>query len=370
MRPVAYVREVFAAALSQRVFTTLSALLVAGATVTILITSGRAAATEAAVLSTVDEQGTRTVLVQGRGDIPVLPVTLVDQISAMPIVESVVGFGPVRDVTAAAIPDGPRIGSRTVYGTLGDTSIGQPPAAGGASPQYVWTSARASRALGLPRGTGSVRIIDGAEFQVAGNVTVPEYLQGFEPLAVVPLSGAGRDQQPQLTTVVVLARTSQDVALVGRLVRPLLEDVPRDGVSVATSEGMAGLRAAIGGELTAQARAITLVVLSSATALTLVNVWGFVLMRRKDLGRRRALGATRLMIVALVVGQVAVTAALSAIAGAVVGLTWLDVSGSPAPQASYVVAVVTALLTTAAVAALLPAAIAARRDPLRELRVP
>ena len=89
-----------------------------------------------------------------------------------------------------------------------------------------------------------------------------------------------------------------------------------------------------------------------ATAITLVIVWGFVLSRRKDLGRRRALGATRATIIALVVGQVALTAALASAIGALLCTATLALLNTPTPPAS------------------LPAIFAANRDPLHELRVP
>ena len=361
----AFLREILASIWSQKVFTTVSALLIAGATVTILMTSGRSVAAETAVLHTLDQQGTRTLAIQARGEKPILPTALVEDIAAIPLVESAVGFGPVRDVTAAGVPDGPRVGSRTVYGNLGPHPPAQPQKIG----LLAWTSDRASQTLGLPSGAGSIRLVDGVEYQVAGNLQVPEYLEPFEPLTVVPVSADDADGA-QLSTIVVLARTPQDVALVGRLLTSLTSDLPRENLTIASSEGMAALRSAVSGELTRQARAIVLGVLAAATAVTMVNVWGSVLMRRKDVGRRRALGATRFTIIALVVGQVVLTAAAATVVGVLASLGWLALTTSPAPEAEYVAAVAVALVTAAAVAALVPAAVAANRDPLRELRVP
>ena len=119
MTPARYLREVAASAWSQRVFTAVTAVLIAAATTTILMTSGRAAATEEAVLRTVDQQGTRTLVIQSTGERPLLATQLVDTIATIPLVEAVVGFGPVRDVTAAALPDGARVGARPTYGSPG-----------------------------------------------------------------------------------------------------------------------------------------------------------------------------------------------------------------------------------------------------------
>ena len=368
MTPARYLREVAASAWSQRVFTAVTAVLIAAATTTILMTSGRAAATEEAVLRTVDQQGTRTLVIQSTGERPLLATQLVDTIATIPLVEAVVGFGPVRDVTAAALPDGARVGARPTYGVIGNIrATSSTPNA--ATEQLAWLSTQASRTLGLPPAAGSIRIVDGPEYSVAGVVTPPDYFQSFEPLIVIP-TPADAHGKASLSTIVILAKSPEGVAFLGKLVAPLLSEPPRENVTLSTSERLATLRQAIGGELTKQARVIVLGVLAVATAITLVIVWGFVLSRRKDLGRRRALGATRATIIALVVGQVALTAALASAIGALLCTATLALLNTPTPRPSYIMAVAIGLTTTATLAASLPAIFAANRDPLHELRVP
>jgi putative ABC transport system permease protein len=150
----------------------------------------------------------------------------------------------------------------------------------------------------------------------------------------------------------------------------MLADVPPDGATVQSSAAMAALRAAIGGELSRQSRGVVLGLLAAVTAATLLNVWGMVLLRRKDFGRRRALGATRLTIVLLIVLQVLLVAVIGALAGAVAGMSWLAFNGDALPTLSYAGALCVALVSAAAAAAAAPAAYAARRDPIAELRVP
>ncbi|NHI19443.1 hypothetical protein H9L10_13145 [Phycicoccus endophyticus] len=345
-----------------------TAVLVAAATTTILMTSGRAAATEEAVLRTVDQQGTRTLVIQSTGDSPLLATQLVDTIATIPLVETVVGFGPVRDVTAAALPDGTRVGARLAYGVIGNVQA-TPRTPNEATVQLAWLSMQASRTLGLPPGAGTIRIIDGPEYTVAGVVTPPDYLQSFEPLVVIP-TPADPHGKASLSTIVILAKSPEDVAFLGKTVAPLLSELPDENVSLSSSERLATLRQAIGGELTKQARVIVLAVLAISTAISLVIVWGFVLGRRKDLGRRRALGATRATIIALVVGQVALTAALASTMGALFCTATLSMLNTQIPRPSYVMAVVVGLTATAALAASVPATYAANRDPLHELRVP
>lgn len=159
------------------------------------------------------------------------------------------------------------------------------------------------------------------------------------------------------------------VTVVADYARSLLVDLPRENVTVSTSEQMAELRRVVGGQLTAQGRAIVLGVLGGATLATLVNVWGLALMRRRDIGRRRALGATRATIMTLMIGQVTVAALTSAIIGAG-GVALLARGDAPIPNLPYITAVVLALTGISAIAAGIPALIASRRDPLSELRVP
>lgn len=370
MRPAragAFAREVVVSALAQRVFTAVTLLVVAGSTLTILMTSGRSAGAEAAVLNTIDAQGTRTITVQTLAQDVGLTSDLVDQLARLPEVESVVGLGQVVDATAAAVPEGARVGIRTAYGTISGRSLSQTRSPLG---PVVWASRASVDALGLSSPAGAIRVVDGAEYHVAGELEVPAFLADLEPLTVIPATLGIRGGPVSLTSIVILTATPDAVGLVTTVVRSYLIDIPSELVTVTTSEQLAALRSAVGGELTRQGRTVILGVLGSATAVTLINVWGFVLMRRKDLGRRRALGATRLSILALYLAQVFLTAALAGAIGATLGLVALAYERSPLPSTSYAAAVVLALTLAATIAAAMPVAVAANRDPLRELRVP
>ncbi len=362
-----FLREAIVAVAAQRVFAALTLLVVAGSAFIILVTAGRSAAAQEAVLGRIDAQGTRTVVIQAKGVQEGITTQTVDQLARLACVESVVGFGPVTDATAAAIPEGAKVGVRTGYGILDSQPLLQPEQT---TAKVVWTSPASARTLGLPAGRGSLRILNGPELLVARSVPVPEYLTAFEPLAVVPADRATSRVPAPLVTIVVLARSPQDVDALTTAVKGLLVDVPQDGASVQTSSAMAQLRDAIGGELTKQSRGIVLGLLGAATAATFLNVWGMVLMRRKDFGRRRALGATRLTIVVLIVTQVLLVAVLGVTLGAVAGNLWVSRGGAAHPSWGYTVAVAVSLIAAAAAAAAIPAGFAARRDPIRELRVP
>lgn len=363
LRP--FVREVLRASAAQRVTSLVTLLIVFGSAATVLATAGRSAGAEAAVLARVDAAGTRSLTVYAQGEQPELASGLVARLAGYDVVDEVSGFGPVADVTAAGAPQGTKVASRAVYGDVaGLWSAGVGEVAGGGQ---GWVTRPGAAALGMDGQLGSVRLVDGPEMLVTRMVELPAHLRGLEPVVLVPRDpGAGEE----LALLVVVARSPQDLPLVQALVLSALQDVPGEGFRVESSQELADLRAAVGGELSAQGRGIVVGVLAAAAAATLVTVWSLALLRRRDFGRRRALGASRAMVAALVVAQVGLLASVGAAVGVGVGMWLLVGSGSPRPAAGYAVAAAVALALTATAASVLPALWASRRDPLTELRVP
>lgn len=357
-------REVIASALAQRVTSIVTLLLVLGATTTVLATAGRNAGAEASVLARIDAAGTRALTVYAQGENEAFTSRAVELLAGYDVVEEVTGFGPVRDVTAAVNPDGTRVGMRTAYGTLAGVRLDQTVEVAGLS--QVWGSQGAAAALGMPQGRGSIREINGPEHLLTRTVAVPEHLASLEPALLQPRDAASGEP---LASMTVIAATPADLPLVTALVQSALADVPRDALRVESSQALADLRNVIGGELTRQSRGIILGVLAASAGAILVTIWSLVLIRRRDYGRRRALGATRAMILALVIAQTTVLAAVGAILGAGAGLAVLAQAGHPLPAWTYTAALVAGLTLTAAAASSLPALWAARRDPLTELRV-
>lgn len=356
-------REVAASALAQGVLSSIMVLVMGGSVVAILATAGRSAATEAAVLDRIDAAGTRTVTVMISGEHPQVSTALVDTIAALPLVESVVGLGRVVDATAAAIPDGERIGIRPVYGQIAGTPVDARIHPG----PVVLVDPEHLRPVGLPGGAGVLRVLDGPEYPVGGSFGAPEFLAPYQPLAVIPIAP---DDPTTFATIVIVATAAHNVELTTDLVRGYLVDIPPEDLTIANSDSLVALQRAISGELTSSSHAIILGVLAVTVAITLAVVTGAVLLRRKDLGRRRALGATRPTIIVLIMGQVLLLSVVATLAGVAVGLAATALSGHPPPPWTFTLAVAVAVVLAATTAAALPAVLAAHRDPLRELRVP
>lgn len=76
------------------------------------------------------------------------------------------------------------------------------------------------------------------------------------------------------------------------------------------------------------------------------------------------------MVVALVSLSTTLVAGVGSVSGVALGVGVLQFEAEPLPSAEFLAATAILAITAAAVGALVPAAMAARRDPLIELRVP
>lgn len=362
-----FVREVIVSAWAQRVFSLVTLLIVLGSTVAIMATNGRAAASEAAVLGTFAAEDTRTIMVDVAKPEGQLTTRHVDHLAALPQTVTVLGFGTTVDYRAAANDAGPKIAVREVYGEID----GKPAFANTAGGALV--SKEASRTAGLPPGRGSLAAPLRTELLIDGELTTPAFLQGLEPLAVQPLS-AGTFQEPgvpnRVSTIRVLCDSPASVALVTEVAKRLTSHNPPGSILVNTSEELATLQGAVAGTLSAQSHGIVLGVIAGSLAAVCVNVWGLALARRKDYGRRRALGASRTLVAGLIVGQVLVIAVLGVSLALVGCYAWFSYQGMHVPTATYSVTLAALLTMGAAFAALVPAIGASLRDPITELRVP
>ena len=155
--------------------------------------------------------------------------------------------------------------------------------------------------------------------------------------------------------------------------RRLLRDVLGVGLAGSASPtgesptALADLQRAVGGDLGGYRRALLLVVQATGGFLVAVVVLAEVLLRRRDLGRRRALGASRPGLLLLVVARTAVAATPGVVVGSALGTLAAHAWAQPPPLAF---AAGTGLLTmfAAMLAATPPALLAAWRDPVAVLR--
>lgn len=355
-------REALATALAQPVGTALTLLIVAVVAIAGMVTTGRSVAAEEDVLASIDSVGTRTITVRAESDAGVT-TELLDRLQNIDGIEWTIGLTSSQDATNALLDGGGKVAVRSAYSSdFGVLNV--PPTT---SPARVIASESALRTLGLPDGVGGIVLDDGAEHAITGPIEVPAQLTSYEPLAIIP--NAPPDKPARLTTVVVVAERPDLVAPVSAVVRSLVGSQDPSLVAVETSERLADLRIQVGEQLGSFSRGLLLTVLAAGSLIVAFTLLGLVAMRRRDFGRQRALGATRGFIITVLVLRTCITASAGSAIGLGTGLGVLLATGGALPNPSFVVAVAILSILTPTFAAVVPALIASRRDPAKELRV-
>ncbi|QWT23148.1 lipoprotein ABC transporter permease [Subtercola sp. PAMC28395] len=335
---------------------------------TVMLTTGRNIAESDAVLANIDHVGTRILLVRAEAASG-LDTRVLDRLAPLHGVEWIGALGPASDVTNAAIEGGTRVALRPAYGTGWPImGIGGPGVVPPGSRRAV-TTVDARRLLGLRDGVGVVRDVQSDEnVDVIGSVPLPEYLDFVGPAVLVPEPSIA-DPRP-VSVLIVIASTAAQVEALTSTVSSLLAVDDATKVTVTSGEQLAQLRERVGSQLGVFGHAFVLVVFLVGAALVAMILSGLVLMRRRDFGRRRALGASRRLVIGLLLATVGLQAMAGSIVGSVVALALLVMQGSPVPSPAFCTAVVVLALVTSLGAAVIPALIASTREPLRELRVP
>jgi len=366
VRPGAIVREAWASAVSQPVASVVTSLVVVAMILTVMLTTGRTVGAEQQVLGSIDEAGTRSIQVRaetGAG----LTSDVLDRIRSVEGIEWAAAFSSAVDVTNTAIPDGSRVPVRLVYGS--DFERLGIPATSPLSGESAYASRDALDQLGLPDGFGSITSVSGTSYAVVDAIPTPDFLAGFEPLVLVPQRNSIDGGAPISILVVIVDRPELVPAVSEAVLSVLAVDDPSK-ISVQTSEALAQLRAIVQSQLGTFSRGLVLLSLAVSGILVAVILFALVMMRRKDFGRRRALGASRALIVGLLLTQTVLLAVAGVVIGLIASFVALVLLGDPLPGSTFTLALAILAVTTAAVAALVPAFLASTREPIREIRVP
>lgn len=365
-RPGALVRDAFEGARAQTAITLTLVLVLATVCFSILVTTGQAAASEQAVVAQIDSAGTRLIaLSDDGGDAEILPIAVAD-LSRISDVTWAWGLGAAVDVTNPLLPDA-RVASRSMVGDLPPEIIlvqGRPPRPG----EAIAGSAVAAT-LHLGDGLGRVQALDAGSDPV-GVVGIFEATGPLAHLADVVLVAREPEDLQTLRYVYLMAT---DVTTVDRLEQVLLTSTPARNPAALTIEAPSGaiaLRDVIAGRLGAASRQLMALVMAVGAVIIAVTMLGATATRRREFGRRRALGATRSALVAGLLLQTGIGAVPGIALGVAAGLLTLHLSAGslPAPTFTAAVAGLTLLLTLLATTPI--ATHAATRDPLRILRVP
>ena len=348
---------------AQKVSSLIVALLAGAMCVTTLLTVGRTAAAEGQVAQRLEDAGSRHLVVADASATGFLSMSTVDVIASLNTVERVIGVSTTGDVTSALAGTGAlKVPVRTVVGDLAsavDLVAGRWPA-----PGEALASATALDRLAFDAPVGAVRDATGATVPVVGRFTArAPYSDLAEGLV---LAGAS-DTVPTSLDIVVTS-SSAGAATETAVLRILDRPDPRD-VRITSPATLAEVQGVVMGDLGIYSRRLMVLVLTAGACLVAAIALADVMLHRKDLGRRRALGASR----AVLIGLTVVRSVIAAIAGAGVGAgtATLALRASTLPlEVSFLTgtAVLAVLITAAATVP--PAVLAAFRDPVEVLRTP
>ncbi|GAA2966009.1 ABC transporter permease [Microbacterium schleiferi] len=364
-RLTAVTREAIATAVSQPVASLMTVVVVIGMILTVMLTTGRTVGAEQRVLGSIDEAGTRAIQVRAENGAG-LTSDVLDRISTIEGIEWAAAFSSAIDATNTAVPDGTRVPVRLAYGT--HLSLLGIPANSPLPGELAYASTSALDQLGLPDGAGSITTTAGTDFALAGVISVPDFLESFEPVVLAPQPNATGDEA--VNVLLVIAERPDLVTPVSNAVLSVLAVDDPSMISIETSESLAHLRAIVQSQLGAFSRGLVLATLAVTGLLVAAILYALVTMRRKDFGRRRALGASRGLIVALLMIQTILLAAVGSALGVATAVIALAASGDPLPGMAFITALAILTIVTAGIAALIPAVVASKREPIRELRVP
>lgn len=349
-------RESFLMMIAQKAASIVTATLVMGMCLAVLLTAGKAEGSQQAVLSTIDASGTRSIVVQAGSDAGITS-EIVGQISAIEGIEHVVALGAVQDVRNALLPDGTPIPLRDYWGDgLGMVRNNEAVA-----------SQTALLMLGMELPVGSVRNSSGVDTAVVGRIPDPSFLESFEPLLLTPRAATDVDV---VGAVVIVVTEAALVTPITEVITPLVMGTEPGQVSISSSQQLALLRDSIDKQLGTLGSTLTLGSLILTATLVMVVQLALVLLKRRDWGRRRALGANRFTIIALIVTHTGMLAVIGATIGVIMSLLVLQIWGDPLPSVSYLGATMVLAIAVSVFGAIFPAVIASYRDPITELRVP
>lgn len=359
MRPNELAREIWALTWAQKTSAVLVVVLVGAMCLTTLLTVGRSAAAEVQVAQRMESAGSRVVTIRDQGDEDLINDGSVAVVSALAGAETAVGLGTARDVVNGAVGE-TKVPARPVVGDLSSVvtlTQGRWPDPGEA---LVTSGAQAS--LGMDGPFGYVAD-EGTEYTVVGSFEPLSMVKELDGGVVIAMSDGRADYLRVLVTdsSVVEGVTSQAIRV--------LAPADMSKIQVESPATLAQVQAEVAGDLSRFSRGLLLGVLISGGSLVAVAVLADVLLRRSDLGRRRALGATRAVVAFLVAGRVVVPAIIGALLGSLVGLAATH-RISAMPPIDFAAGTAVLAVIAALIAAVPPALFAANRDPVSVLRTP
>ncbi|MDM4764108.1 ABC transporter permease [Galbitalea sp. SE-J8] len=329
-----------------------------------LLTAGRAAAAERDIQAAVESAGPRLITINVAAPSPGFDQAALARVEAIRGVTWVLGLGVARDVHPALAGLGTNVAGRELATPLPpevSISAGRAPRPGEA---IVSDSTQSRLRLLEPSGlvvSQEDRIPVVGRFSARAELSSLGRLVLFEPVD---------RQHASAALLYVLADQADDVASIVKEVQALSGIEDTDSVTVDTSPDLIELGHAVSGQIGTLGRQLAFSAILIGLLLIALTVTMSLLNRRRDFGRRRALGATRSALLALTLMESAIPIGAGAILGTIGGAVATAALTGEAPPAAFCVGALALVVVIGVIAAVPPTLTAAWRDPVRTLRVP
>lgn len=360
-------REALATAWASKVPSALVCLITAAMCIMTISTVGRTAAAEEQVAQRIDSSGARQLVVTDKKADGLISESIISMASNFSVIERSVGLGSPTDVKNLAIGEGATpVPAWAVIGDIG--SVAQLEAGRYPGPGEALVSTQALRKLGMQYPVGAVRIANAdipVDFAIVGSYTPRDPFTDLDQGVIYEAQSGSSATNLHL----ILNDASQAAVAQGSVLSLFGQLADPEAISVRSPLQMAKLHDEIVGDLGSFGKSLLYGALGIGSLLVAVVVFADILVRRKDLGRRRALGATRSDIVTLMLIRTLIPAVAGALVGMLGGLG-ITVSTGSVPPFAFCLGIVILALLSAGASSLVPAAYAANADPVKVLRTP
>ena len=355
--------ESWASAWSHRGTTLVLAIIACAVTIVVLLSAGRAAAVEQQVLAQVETAKPRLITVTILDTHPGIRADAIKRLQGVQGAEWVLALGPPIDVRNTVQAAGKPVAQRELLSPLPAEVTIQPGRAPDAGEAVIGRAAQQQLAMAHPAGTV---VTDGQVTTVIGGFTSHGALDDLERLSLV----IPHNPDDALATLLyVLADDAANVELVSRSIAAVI-GVGEADLQVSTADELIALGDVVTGTVGSFGRQIALGTIAAGMLLIGLSMTLALVSRRRDFGRRRALGATRSTLVALTLAEAGIPVLLGAAMGTAAGAAAIAITAGTLPPLLFATGAFVLITITGTASAAIPAVIAARYDPLKILRVP
>lgn len=209
--------------------------------------------------------------------------------------------------------------------------------------------------------SGSLHTFHGRDIPVVSGATTREGYESFAQSALIQ-----SDNLPSFRTIVIMAKDLTDITDTQNAVRSYLGPDFQGNLTFDNS-GLSIVHDMTTGGYAEYARAILMTVIALGSILVSIVALTYVLIFRRTLGRRRALGITRIDLTLVTLARTAIPITIGALIGGIGADVFSRFALSAIPP-SFTSAVVALTIIIPCACALPPIVWAANRDPVSVLR--